>query len=62
MPVRIVRTVPGDGPILDDTSKDLACNQGGETGTKKVADANAGSKITFQWNTVSTSYIQKFKI
>jgi len=51
VPTRIVRKVPGDGPILDNTSKDLACNQGGETGTKMVADINAGSKITFQWNT-----------
>ncbi|EIW63682.1 uncharacterized protein TRAVEDRAFT_34449 [Trametes versicolor FP-101664 SS1] len=49
VPSRIERKIPSDGPILDVTSSDLACNKGGETGVKAIATAAAGSKITFDW-------------
>lgn len=38
--------------VIDVTSKDLACNQGGETGTSLVVDANAGQPVTFTMNRV----------
>lgn len=47
----IVRTVPGDRPILNVNSTDLACNQGGEKPAALVANANAGDEVTFTMNT-----------
>lgn len=52
VPVRVVRKIPSDGPVEDASSPDIACNQGGETGTSKVFDVNAGSDMTFQWTAV----------
>ncbi|KAI0823671.1 glycosyl hydrolase family 61-domain-containing protein [Trametes gibbosa] len=49
LPSRIERKIPDDGPVLDVTSPDIACNKGGETGAKAVAPVTAGSKITFDW-------------
>ncbi|KAH9858689.1 glycosyl hydrolase family 61-domain-containing protein [Lenzites betulinus] len=49
IPSRIERNIPDDGPVLDVTSPDLACNKGGETGAKSVAPVTAGSQITFDW-------------
>ncbi|TBU33784.1 glycosyl hydrolase family 61-domain-containing protein [Dichomitus squalens] len=49
VPKRIVRKVPDDGPILDVTSSDIACNKGGESPAGLVATAAAGSKIVFDW-------------
>ncbi|THH31807.1 hypothetical protein EUX98_g2390 [Antrodiella citrinella] len=48
-PVTVVRHVPSDGPILDETSNNLACNVDGTQGTGKVAIITAGSPITFNW-------------
>lgn len=48
LPQRVTRKVPDDGPVIDVTSPDLACNQGGESGAPLVADAAAGSPVTFQ--------------
>jgi len=45
VPSRIVRQIPDNGPVINITSPDLACNRGGENGT----DVNAGSEITFLW-------------
>lgn len=47
VPSRIVRKLPGDGPILDISSKDLACNEGGESDSKIFANITAGSDIKF---------------
>ncbi|OBZ67998.1 Polysaccharide monooxygenase Cel61a [Grifola frondosa] len=49
VPSRIVRKIPDDGPILSVSDSGLACNTGGEQGAKLVADAAAGSKVTFEW-------------
>jgi len=47
-PTRIIRTIPGNQPVLDATSPDIICNQGGETGAHTaVANIKAGSEITF---------------
>ncbi|GJE92232.1 glycoside hydrolase family 61 protein [Phanerochaete sordida] len=48
LPQRVMRKVPDDGPVIDITSPDMACNQGGESGAALVADAAAGSQVTFQ--------------
>ncbi|KAI0743568.1 glycosyl hydrolase family 61-domain-containing protein [Daedaleopsis nitida] len=50
VPSRIVRKIPGDGPVMDVTSSDIACNQGGNPGVSAIASAAAGSTITFDWN------------
>ncbi|RPD59815.1 hypothetical protein L227DRAFT_575814 [Lentinus tigrinus ALCF2SS1-6] len=49
VPKRIVRKLPDDGPVLDETSSDLACNKGGESGAGAVATAAAGSEVVFHW-------------
>ncbi|KAF9653186.1 glycoside hydrolase, partial [Thelephora ganbajun] len=49
VPVRVVRKIPGDGPVMDISSSSIACNQGGNDGTSKVFDVNAGSDMTFKW-------------
>jgi len=49
VPTRVVRKIPNDGPVTDITSTDIACNQGGNVGTNKTFDVNAGSDMTFQW-------------
>lgn len=49
VPTRVVRKIPSDGPVLDITSTDITCNQGGNVGTSKTFDVNAGSDMTFQW-------------
>lgn len=48
-PVRAVRKIPNDGPVTDASNPDIACGQGGETGTTRVMDINAGSDIQFHW-------------
>ena len=55
VPVRVIRKVPNDGPVMDNSNPDIACNQGGEDGTNRVFDVNAGSDMTFKWNTVRPS-------
>lgn len=55
VPTRVVRKVPGNGPVSDVTSTDIACNQGGNVGTNKTFDVNAGSDMTFNWTTVRPS-------
>lgn len=52
VPVRVVRKIPSDGPVMDITSPDIACNKGGEDGTSDVFDVNAGSDMTFKWTNV----------
>ncbi|CDO72529.1 Auxilliary Activities Family 9 protein [Trametes cinnabarina] len=49
VPNRIERHIPDDGPVLDVTSPDIACNKGGETGVNAFATIAAGDKITFDW-------------
>jgi hypothetical protein len=49
IPARVIRNIPGDGPIDSLTSPDLVCNKGGTKGASLVADAPAGSKVTFRW-------------
>ncbi|KAH8107920.1 glycosyl hydrolase family 61-domain-containing protein [Cristinia sonorae] len=49
-PDTVVRHVPSDGPIFSVQDPGLACNTGGEKGTKAIADAPAGGPITFHWN------------
>ncbi|CAL1707592.1 unnamed protein product [Somion occarium] len=46
---RIVRPIPNDGPVTNVGDASLACNVGGEKPAKLVADAAAGSKVTFNW-------------
>ena len=42
--------------VLDVTSPDLACNQGGETPAGLVADINAGESMTVTMNRVRLIY------
>ncbi|KAI0329410.1 hypothetical protein GY45DRAFT_1253005 [Cubamyces sp. BRFM 1775] len=49
VPARIERKIPDDGPVLDVTIPDIACNKGGETGAKASANVAAGDKIVFDW-------------
>ncbi|KAI1794153.1 glycosyl hydrolase family 61-domain-containing protein [Ganoderma leucocontextum] len=51
VPNRIVRKLPDDGPVLDASSSDLACNKGGESPAGAVATAAAGSNVVFDWLT-----------
>jgi len=53
VPLRIVRKVPDDGPILDPFSANLACNKGGEEPAGTTADIRAGQAVQFIWNRVS---------
>ena len=53
VPSRIVRKVPGDSPILDPLSADLACNKGGEEPAGDTADIQAGQTVQFIWSRVS---------
>lgn len=55
VPTRVVRKIPNDGPVTDITSTDIACNKGGNVGTNKTFDVNAGSDMTFQWTAVRPS-------
>ena len=58
VPVRVVRKIPNDGPVMDISSTDIACNQGGNVGTNKTFDVNAGSDMTFQWTSVCPPWPQ----
>lgn len=40
---------------MDITNSSIACNQGGEDGTDKTFDVNAGSDMTFEWTNVRPS-------
>lgn len=42
IPGRIVRPIPGDGPVLDIHDSNLACNVGGQKGSQLTASAAAG--------------------
>jgi len=53
VPSRIVRKVPNDGPILDWSSADMACNKGGEEPAGATATVQAGRTVQFMWNRVS---------
>ncbi|KAF8314454.1 glycoside hydrolase, partial [Clavulina sp. PMI_390] len=62
----IVRNVPGEyltgkcggyGPILDITSADLACNQGGEKAAALIANVNAGDSVKLTWNTWPADHV-----
>ena len=55
VPTRVVRKIPDDGPVMDISKTDIACNQGGNVGTNLTFDVNAGSDMTFQWTTVRPS-------
>ncbi|KIP10879.1 glycoside hydrolase family 61 protein [Phlebiopsis gigantea 11061_1 CR5-6] len=50
IPKRVIRKIPDDGPVLDVTSSDLACNVGGSKGAGLVADAQAGSQVKWVMN------------
>ena len=52
VPTRVIRKIPDDGPVMDISSTDIACNQGGNVGTNKTFDVSAGSDMTFQWTDV----------
>lgn len=56
VPTRVVRKIPNDGPVMDISNTDIACNQGGNVGTDLTLDVNAGSDMTFQWNTWPDSH------
>lgn len=47
IPSRVIRKIPDDGPVLDVHDPSLACNVGGETPAGLVAEASAGSTVTF---------------
>ncbi|KAI0051245.1 lytic polysaccharide monooxygenase [Auriscalpium vulgare] len=49
IPSRVIRKIPSDGPVSDVSNPDIACNEGGETGTSSLASASAGAPVTFQW-------------
>jgi len=49
VPTRAIRRIPNDGPVTDISNTDIACNQGGNVGTNKTFDVNAGSDMIFQW-------------
>ncbi|KAA1474275.1 hypothetical protein DENSPDRAFT_803824 [Dentipellis sp. KUC8613] len=49
-PARVIRKIPSDGPVADVSASDIACNTGGQSGTSQIANANAGSQVTFQWD------------
>ncbi|KAF9028681.1 hypothetical protein BDZ89DRAFT_1091986 [Hymenopellis radicata] len=48
VPDRIMRSIPGNGPIEDVTSSDIQCNAG-TSPAALVASAAAGSQIAFNW-------------
>ncbi|KAL0956357.1 hypothetical protein HGRIS_002507 [Hohenbuehelia grisea] len=48
VPDKVVRKVKSDGPVPGN-DPDIACGIGGQTGTKVIADADAGSQVAFQW-------------
>ena len=52
IPIRVVRKILDDGPVIDVSKTDIACNQDGNVGTNKTLDVNAGSDMTFQWTDV----------
>jgi hypothetical protein len=62
-PQRIIRTIPGNGPITDVTLIDVQCNgytAGGVIGSLPaalVATAPAGSSVALNWTTWPTSHI-----
>ncbi|KAJ3480341.1 hypothetical protein NLI96_g8421 [Meripilus lineatus] len=56
VPERVIRKIPNDGPILDIHDPNLACNVGGNKGTKVIAKAAAGSKVTFKWEQWPTEH------
>ncbi|TFK23662.1 glycoside hydrolase [Coprinopsis marcescibilis] len=47
-PARVVRKIASDGPV-GASEPDLACHHQGNEGTGAIAEAPAGSQITFQW-------------
>jgi len=49
VPTRVIRKIPDNGPVMDVSSTDIACNQGGNVGTNETFIVNAGSDMTFQW-------------
>ena len=55
VPNLVGRKVPNDGPVTDPSSPDIACNVGGEDGTGKLFEVEAGSNVTVQMNTVRPS-------
>lgn len=48
-------SIPNDGPVTDVLSKAIACNSNSKAGTV-YAHAEAGSEITFFWNTWPESH------
>lgn len=59
VPDRIVRAIPGNGPIEDVTSIDLQCggvNGGGTKPAKLQAEAAAGSNVALNWTIWPTSH------
>jgi hypothetical protein len=47
VPKRVIRKIPDDGPVLDVHESSLACNVGGNAPAGLVAEAPAGSTVTF---------------
>ena len=62
-PARIIRKVPGNGPVTDLSLIDVQCNgwsEGGVIGSAPaalVASAAPGSTVTFNWTTWPDSHV-----
>ncbi|CAE6458224.1 unnamed protein product [Rhizoctonia solani] len=55
-PQRIVRKIPGNGPVQDVTSIDIQCNSGAVP-APKIAQVAAGTNVALNWTTWPSSHI-----
>ncbi|CAE6341075.1 unnamed protein product [Rhizoctonia solani] len=55
-PQRIVRKIPGNGPVQDVTSIDIQCNSGAVP-APKIAQVMAGTNVALNWTTWPSSHI-----
>ncbi|KAF2741863.1 lytic polysaccharide monooxygenase [Sporormia fimetaria CBS 119925] len=56
VPTRYVRRVKDVGPVMDFTSKDITCNQGGNIPATGIIDVRAGDKIKLIWDQWGSSH------
>ncbi|CUA78440.1 Endoglucanase-7 [Rhizoctonia solani] len=63
VPARVIRKIPGNGPVEDLSLIDIQCNgysAGGQVGSAPaalLANAAAGSKVTFTWTEWPDSHV-----
>ncbi|KAH7305476.1 glycoside hydrolase [Stachybotrys elegans] len=49
-PVRYARRILDNGPVIDFTTKNLTCNQGGNIPSQGTISVKAGDKVTMIWD------------